>query len=251
MNKVKSFVAIVIATIGLLPNIPVAAETKEDANRMIVTSDLDDNEVKQEKITTTTPPAVVVSKDEEEFLQDTVSDGTEVTTKAAVDFDTEYLNARKTLMLFKATNSTSEQDILDAVRNSVASSIQVKVSNKIKKTDSTSSVIGSITGTLVLSNTNASRELAIVLPIAKVEATETEVKTLSAEFIRLNSENKLNFGTTTVNVKGFNSNGEEVTLDQSKLEYTWYANGVAIGHDKQLEITEDMANKIITCSLNY
>ncbi|ACD14196.1 hypothetical protein FDE76_15290 [Clostridium botulinum] len=56
-----------------------------------------------------------------------------------------------------------------------------------------------------------------------------------------------------VNVKviGFNATGEEIKLDKEKISYKWFADKEIVGNNDYLNITDDMANREISCRVDY
>nr|WP_172685620.1 hypothetical protein [Clostridium botulinum]AIW54788.1 hypothetical protein [Clostridium botulinum] len=55
----------------------------------------------------------------------------------------------------------------------------------------------------------------------------------------------------TVKVIGFSGKGEEIKLDKEKISYKWFADEEIVGNNDYLNITDDMANREISCRVDY
>ncbi|MGN2371450.1 hypothetical protein ACTFJW_15620 [Clostridium cagae] len=55
----------------------------------------------------------------------------------------------------------------------------------------------------------------------------------------------------TVKVIGFSATGEEIKLDEEKISYQWFADEEIVGNNDYLNITDDMANREISCRVDY
>ncbi|MFT8349193.1 hypothetical protein [Clostridium saccharoperbutylacetonicum] len=284
MKKIQRLIAIVIAAMGIMPNASAFAE--ENTNQqIIVKSDLSSNEDKTKieteiaddkgSITATTPAAVVIEKEtiDKDIEQKDIKETITTDVAVVVSFDEEYAKARKALMLFKASNNTTSDEIVTVVKDSVDSSIKVTIKGELIKKYSTVDNLGSIIGTLVISDSNNSRELKLVLPIEKQVVEDNVVTRLDVKFNGLDDENLLHVGNkATVDINAYNASDKKVDLDLSKLSYKWFlltekikedgnkaeVNNELIGEKQELEIkdgfrSEKSSNLIrtINCKISY
>jgi len=262
---------------GLFPISAAFAEANQDNNTASVISPSD--EVGEGINATTTTGAAV-----------TINDGTNVQAPVigepikTVNFNNEYDSAKETLDNFQASNSTKEQDVIDAVKDSIDSSINVSFGidegQVFKKVDATTEATGCITGTLILKNKlGDSKDIKVNINILKIENTlpleqpivqeptelATDVTTTAAVIVKTEEVTKLDVSingdavtgkTVSVNVVGYNANNEKVELDKSKLTYKWFANELGdntslVGIDETLIVNDDLNEKFITCEVGY
>ncbi|NFH74546.1 hypothetical protein FDA25_18715, partial [Clostridium botulinum] len=81
----------------------------------------------------------------------------------------------------------------------------------------------------------------------EIGISEVEVKELKATI----DENITIGEKITVKVIGFNATGEEMKLDKEKISYKWFADKEIVGNNDYLNITDDMANREISCRVDY
>ncbi|NFI02383.1 hypothetical protein FDB15_17310 [Clostridium botulinum] len=81
----------------------------------------------------------------------------------------------------------------------------------------------------------------------EIGISEVEVKELKATI----DENITIGEKITVKVIGFNATGEEIKLDKEKISYQWFADEEIVGNNDYLNITDDMANREISCRVDY
>ncbi len=238
--------ATIVVMSGLLPNDRVFAQTNNQTNNSNVATIVQGNKnqgngkiIETQKIETTTSSSVIIEDIE------------------TVCFNMEVDKVNKVLSNFKTTNNTNEEEIINAVNENVDSSINIffgtEEGQRFIKVDATTEAEGEITATLIISNLNEVKEIPVNLSIERlVEFKDDVLTTLKARIIGLNSNNNLNIGKiTSVKVTGYNSNNEEVVLDENKLKYKWFANGKLVGMKKELKITSNMDEEFITCEVEY
>ncbi|MVX63759.1 hypothetical protein GKZ28_08630 [Clostridium chromiireducens] len=225
----------------------------EDTNNLIIA----ENEGAEIENSATTSSAATIEINENIIISEPTIEQESLENS---DLQTEYTKVLEVLHNFKTTNNTTEADIINSIKDCIDSSIAVSFvsfgtseEQVFKKIDATIETQGSITGIINISNGNWSKDIQVNLSIDKlIIVKDNAVAKLDAEIEGSNSEKKLIIGQViTVNITGYNAAGEKVKLDESKLKYKWYANGKEVGNDKNLEITQDMVDKFISCNLEY
>lgn len=232
-------------------------ENLEGMNNLIITEN-EGAETEIENSVTTSSAAIIEINESNHYENIVISEPIiEQVSSESKDLQEVYTKALEVLSNFKITNNTTEADIIKSIKDCIDSSITVSFGTDegqvFKKIDATIETKGSITGIINISNGTESKDIQVDLSIDKlITAKNNAVVKLEAEIEGLNSEKKLIIGQViTVNITAYNAAGEKVTLDESKLKYKWYANGKEVGNDNQLGITQDMADKFISCSLEY
>ncbi|NFO58543.1 hypothetical protein FDB39_17170 [Clostridium botulinum] len=185
----------------------------------------------------------------------TTTSSVNIENPTTINFDEEIYKVNKILSDFKGNNNTTKEEIINLIRANIDSNINISFKDKeqFSKVYATKKSNGRIKGTLIFNYLSESKEISINLSIERLEEFKDDiVTTLKAKIIGLNSNNNLNIGKiTSVKVTGYNSNNEEVVLDENKLKYKWLADGKLVGMKKELKITGNMDEKFITCEVEY
>lgn len=171
-----------------------------------------------------------------------------------VDLNSEVEKGKKALMLYKATNDTKEQGIIDLMKSSIESSIVISIKN-FNNTPATVDTFGTVTGILIFTLNGETQELNMYKPIDKLNIQNADVSSLEVKMNGLEQFNQqLYIGDKAfVQVTGYDSEGKQVELESSLIQYQWYVDGKAIsgGRNSELKITKDMKGKDIKCTVNY
>lgn len=187
MRKIRiiaKFTALlIIATIGLRPGLVALADTESQDSNLEEKVQVENKEssVAEEvidigKVTVTTSSAIVVEKSEAE------TDDAVIQEPVSIDFNNEYNKASEALRVFKATNATTEEDVINLIKSNVDSSIKISFTDDgsfIKK-DATIDMAGAITGTIKISNDTDSKEIKLNLVIDQLKS-EVEAVDLNSE----------------------------------------------------------------------
>jgi len=171
-----------------------------------------------------------------------------------VDLNSEIDKGKLALMIYKATNDTKEQDIVDLVKGSISSNIIVSIKD-FKITPATADTYGNITGVLNFNLDGETQEFNVFKMIDKLELQNDVVARLDVKMNGLEQDNQLLFigNKAFVEVTGYDAAEKQVELNQTLIQYQWYVDGKAIsdGINSEIKITKDMKGKNITCTVNY
>lgn len=171
-----------------------------------------------------------------------------------VDLNSEVEKGKKALMFYKATNDTKEQDIIDLMKSSIDSSIVISIKN-FNNISATIDTFGTVKGILIFTLNGAAQELNMYKPIDKLKIQNADVSSLEVKMNGLEQDNQLLYigDKVFVQVTGYDSEGKQVELKPSLIQYQWYVDDKAIsdGRNSELKITKDMKEKNIKCTVNY
>lgn len=266
-NKILS--GAIAAAIALL-GIPVGA-LADTPNNGDVTAVQSSNEETVDTSVTTGSAVTIDNSNNSNTQED--SSGIET-----IYFNNQYDKAEKALDNIKVSNSTSENNILNIIKNDVDSSINVSfVEGTFNKNEASITNEGKITGTIILQSEDKSKNLDVDLSIGKlnndqVQQVDQEVTTTDAaatvnnttgaaviavdenEPTSLKTEiegNPVLGETMEDEVTAYNAEGKEVQIDEKNITYEWEANGKDVGNQKELLITQEMNGEKIDCIVNY
>lgn len=280
LTKVISGFIGTAVTVGLNP-VLVFAESQEQNNGVAIV---------QEQVVIPVNTSSTANADSSTVVDTNNSEVQEP--QAQVDSDTttttviELSNVSIDLSKFVATNSTTDADISNFIKEKIDSSISVKIEN-FKKSEASTELEGEVTGTAILSLDGNSKQVPFKLAIANLEKevvaekivedtkeptpTTTTTAAVTTTLIdepviapvqiveadkvtslKMNIGGKIEVGETiTANVVGFNAKNEMKDLDPSKAEYIWYANGQIVGYQSTLKITDELQGKSIHFDIRY
>lgn len=228
-KKTLSKILSAFVVIGIIPTAAMAEEIQTNSDKTEIQGVSPSN---QESVNITTSAAVVVKP------------------LKTIDLVSEGEKVKQALSLFKASNETTEQDILNIAKDNVDISVVASFEN-IKIDKATTLVSGAISGNLIVKDDLGNSQLIKVNLI--IEQLKAEINKNIITKLKPIMDGSVEIGQTiTVNVIGYNALDEELKLDESKLTYEWLIDGRLVGTNKELKITEEFKNnKTVTCNVNY
>ncbi|EHI99080.1 hypothetical protein CDLVIII_2436 [Clostridium sp. DL-VIII] len=259
MRKIRileKFIALlVVSTIGLCPGIVALADTESQDINLEKTVQVENKEslVADDvadigKFTATTSSVVVLERPDSE------TDDSAIEKPVSIDLNNEYNKANEALRVFKVTNVTTEEDVIDLMKGNIDRNIAISIKD-FNVIPATIDTFGAVTGILTFTFNGEAQELKIYKPIDKLKVENVVVSSLKVKMNGLEQDKQLLYigDKAYVQVTGYNVEGKQVELEQSLIQYQWYVDGRAIldGTNSELKITKDMKGKDIKCTVNY
>lgn len=153
-------------------------------------------------------------------------------------------NSTSIQVVKESEDQVCKEDVVDTIKVSATTSPAVVVD--IPENDSAAD-------DSLIDDSNLGKNIKSETTPQAVGISDLKVVKLDVKFNGLDKdENLLYVGNkATVDVTGYNSEEQKVKLNENLIKYEWRIDGEIVCNDAELEITQDMKDKSITCMVLY